>query len=93
MTYVLINSSNGIIVAYANSGSLRSIATFSGCELPDIQKIDLDEWRETYGGDVPAELDILDVGYWYLNDAQESCYQQPEYEWRKEYRSKINYND
>lgn len=71
---VQVNSSNGTLVANAESGDVVR-ADFDG---PEILRFDFDEWRKHYRRGLPDELDILDVGYWYRGG-----YQPPELHYRQ----------
>lgn len=71
---IQINSSNGTLVANAESGDVVR-ADFDG---PEILRFDFDEWRRRYQCNLPDELDILDVGYWYKGG-----YQPPEEDFRQ----------
>jgi len=56
-----------------------------GGHLKSITRFDLPEWRSHWGQPTPATLDILDLGYWYVDsETNETIFLPPDAKWRAE---------
>jgi hypothetical protein len=74
-------SSCGEVKFYADTGVVRGIVHYEKDDhLPNIYKVDVDRLRDL----LPAfdtdhgEVDILNAGFWYLNESCETEYEPPE---------------
>jgi hypothetical protein len=56
-----------------------------GLHLKAITRFDLGEWHRHWGKPENSRIDILDLGYWYIEpEGGESFYEPPDAQWRKE---------
>ncbi|ESZ33839.1 hypothetical protein [Mesorhizobium sp. L2C067A000] len=79
-----VDASTGNVLSYDDGGTLPDPDCPPERGYTDYVRVDLDEWRKTYTGQEPDCLDVLDVGFWYLDDGVEK-YEGPEQDWRDEY--------
>lgn len=80
-----VSSSNGCLTASAKTGRVISCELNKDGEgIDQIQRFDVEEWRKAYPGENIAghSIDILDLGYW----DKSGKYEEPEKDWRKEFR-------
>lgn len=55
-----------------------------GKHLVSVTRFNVDEWKKYWGKmNLDAQLDILDLGYWYVQDGVEK-YEEPNMTWRKD---------
>lgn len=89
MKYLTAMSSHGEIVADAETGIVLNLNRLNlsneswGHRYIPVQ-FDLSEWHRRYPGEkLPRSLDILDLGYWFL-DTESKCsgYEEPAEDWR-----------
>lgn len=65
--YTIVHSSNGEI-AIDPKGFIKSVKMEKGGSLPEIIQFDLVEYENFYGKK-ELEYDILDLGFWYIQDS------------------------
>lgn len=52
--------------------------------LTQITRFDLIEWQRFWRDTtLPQSFDILDLGYWYVLDAEQIAYEPPDFIWRR----------
>ena len=68
----------GDILEYDHEGNLPDPDGETGYS--DIVRLHIAEWRNTYPGEEPTHMDVLDIGGWTLD----GDYFPPEHEWREE---------
>ncbi len=67
MKTIQVNSSRGTFTIDAATGGVisRKLDDEASIECQRIYQFDLKEWRGQWGIDLPDDLDLLDLGYWY----------------------------
>jgi hypothetical protein len=55
-----------------------------GEHLARITRFDLEEWRRLRGNPEVGHIDILDLGYWYIDADGKKAYAPPDEKWRSE---------
>lgn len=89
--YLVIESSSGEFIVDLATGVVmtRDLCNDAPDDYKNIDKFDLNAWRNFYEAPIPPHLDILDLGYW-LNDGQ---YIPAEDSYRKEKLEYMNKGD
>lgn len=66
------------------SKQIETKETETGLHLKSIMRFDMREWRDWYcKTGLPAHIDILDLGYWYLTPGEILwSYSPPDNDWR-----------
>jgi hypothetical protein len=77
-----VDAETGQVLTYDHNGTLPDPEDASERGYTLISRVDLDEWRKTYGDQEPTAIDILDVGYWY---GPANLYEPPAQDWRDDY--------
>lgn len=83
-----VYSSNGEITIELSTGRVTDMVVYADCELPNIIRFDLEEYRRYYGVDNESNIDILDLGYWY-REGDRVFYEEPLLDWRVEHQNEI----
>lgn len=85
-TNVVLNSTWGSITADSITGNVVEFDLSGDWNNDFPHKLNLEEWKTRYPGEAYAgnEHDVLDFGYWYINDAGEEVYEEPCVEWRQD---------
>lgn len=85
MKTLIVTSSNGTLEVNKVTGKiLHRDITEPGNGLEEITQFDLGEWVKEYEKEVPDELDILDLGYWYrVPEEFDERYEFPVEDWRQ----------
>lgn len=78
-TFQVYGSRGDLTVATA-SGRVRTYEPTGQGDYRNITFFNIAEWRQTYPGEVPHQIDILDIGYW----TQEGEYAPPVVDWRED---------
>lgn len=92
MQPMLVHSSNGELLIDKETGKVIDFTQAEGeAGIADIHTFDIEEWKRRYSNEeLPDDIDILDLGYWYGEFAPErgkiSTYEPPVEEWRNTYR-------
>jgi hypothetical protein len=74
-------SSCGEVTFDATTGTVKGIVHYEDDDpLPNIYKVDVDRLRELLPAfaDTHGEVDILNAGFWYLNESWNTEYEPPE---------------
>jgi hypothetical protein len=74
-----VYGSHGDLTVSSASGRVLAYEPIGDGEYRTIAFINIAEWRQTYPGEVPHHIDILDLGYW----TQEGEYAPPAADWRE----------
>lgn len=84
MNTIAIHSSQGDIVCSKRDGHVVKIHPDGDADkvFTRIFQFDTKEWLAQWGGYLPDDMDILDVGYWYTKLDATVHYEGPENEWR-----------
>ena len=88
LALVTVRSSHGCIRFIEKTGAVYSLARLNtktfGPATP--LRFDVQEWRRHHGKDVSfsdrKSWDILDFGYWYVDDKGDIGYEPPDEDWR-----------
>jgi hypothetical protein len=78
MTSFQVYGSHGDLTVASASGRVLAYEPISDGEYRHIAFFNIAEWRQTYPGEVPHQIDILDIGYW----TKEGEYAPPVADWR-----------
>lgn len=94
MKALTVISSNGTLEVNKITGKILSRdMTELDNGLEEITQFDLREWVKEYKKEVPDELDILDLGYWYrVPEEFDERYEFPAEDWREGIRPHTKYN-
>ncbi len=83
-----IRSSNGTLTADTITGDVIK-CDMDGEGIDAIKKFDLEEFCKHYGYSketMPIDIDILDLGYWYVSIKGILEYEEPAHDWREEFK-------
>lgn len=82
---ILVLSSHGELLMHPFTGCLVGSRMFEDADedFPRIIAFDLEEYRNRYGNNLPATIDILDLGYWHVEPNGKQSYEPPVADWRK----------
>lgn len=75
-----VYGSHGDLTVARASGRVLAYEPIGDGEYRNITFFNIAEWRQTYPGEVPGHIDILDLGYW----TEEGEYAPPAADWRAE---------
>ena len=82
MSSFQVYGSHGDLTVASTSGRVLAYEPVGVGEYRNITFFNVAEWRQTYPGEVPDHIDILDIGYW----TEEGGYASPVADWRVEKR-------
>ena len=82
MSSFQVYGSHGDLTVASTSGRVLAYAPVGVGEYRYSNLFNVAEWRQTYPGEVPDHIDILDIGYW----TEEGGYASPVADWRMEKR-------
>jgi hypothetical protein len=80
MTIFQVYGSHGDLTVASASGHVLAYEPIGEGEYRNIALFNIAEWRQAYPGEVPRQIDILDIGYW----TEEGEYAPPVADWRTE---------
>lgn len=88
-----VHSSNGDFII-KSSGHIISFTPDQEIDnntlehMQQIKRFNVVEYLQVYGGTLPTDFDILDLGYWYAKPGEDDnlCqkYEPPAYDWRRD---------
>jgi len=78
MTTFQVYGSHGDLTVASASGRVLAHEPIGEGEYRNITFFNIAEWRQAYPGEVPHQIDILDIGYW----TEEGEYAPPVVDWR-----------
>lgn len=78
MTTFQVYGSHGDLTVASASGRVVAYESIGDGEYRNIAFFNIAEWRQVYPGEVPHQIDILDIGYW----TEEGEYAPPVADWR-----------
>ncbi len=82
MSTLQVYGSHGDLMVASVSGRVLDYLPIGYGEYRNITFFNVAEWRQTYPGEVPHQVDVLDIGYW----TQEGEYAPPVADWRTDKR-------
>ncbi len=82
MTTFQVYGSHGDLTVATASGRVLAYEPIGDGDYRNVTFFNIAEWRQTYPGEVPHQIDILDIGYW----TQEGEYVPPVADWRADKR-------
>ena len=82
MSTFQVYGSHGDLIVASTSGRVLAYEPVGDGEYRNITLFNVAEWRQTYPGEFPDHIDILDIGY----STEEGGYASPTADWRTEKR-------
>lgn len=82
MSTLQVYGSHGDLTVSVTSGRVVAYEPIGDGEYSHIAFFNIAEWRQAYPGEIPEQIDILDIGYW----TEEGEYAPAVEDWRKDRR-------